>query len=79
MHRNCGLPVCWPSTYRNTVFPVRPHQIQYYLERRDPDFEVKMLEVLHVYKDVAVWRKAGLPSEVFGVLSSGRGSHSHCS
>jgi transposase len=49
--------------------PVRPHKIRYYLERRDPDFEAKMIEVLHVYKDVELWRKTGLPSEVVGVLS----------
>jgi len=28
-----------------------------------------MIEVLHVYRDVELWRKAGLPSEVVGVLS----------
>src|ERR1700722_14279202 len=49
--------------------PVRPHKIQYYLERRDVDFEAKMIQVLHVYKDVEVWRKLGLPAEVVGVLS----------
>src|SRR5262245_23320456 len=31
---------------------VRPHKIRYYVERRDPDFEKKMIEVLHVYKEV---------------------------
>ena len=40
-----------------SAHPVRPHKIQYYLERRDADFEAKMIEVLHVYKDVEVWRK----------------------
>jgi len=50
--------------------PVRPHKIEYYLERRDPEFEAKMTEVLHVYREVAVWRKTGLPGEVVGVLSS---------
>lgn len=49
--------------------PVRPHKIEYYLERRDPEFEAKMIEVLHVYRDVAVWRKTGLPGDVVGVLS----------
>ena len=49
--------------------PVRPHKIEYYLERRDPEFEAKMIEVLHVYREVAVWRKTGLPAEVVGVLS----------
>ena len=28
-----------------------------------------MIEVLHVYREVELWRKAGLPSEVVGVLS----------
>jgi transposase len=31
---------------------VRPHKITYYLEKRDPDFESKMRQVLHVYKQV---------------------------
>jgi len=48
---------------------VKPHKIQYYLERRDPEFKSKMIEVLHVYRDVELWRKAGLPPEVVGVLS----------
>jgi transposase len=33
--------------------PLRPHKIKYYLERRDPEFERKMQEVLIVYRDVA--------------------------
>ena len=37
-----------------TQSEVRPHKIRYYVERRDPDFERKMIEVLHVYKDVEV-------------------------
>lgn len=49
--------------------PIRPHKIEYYLERRDTDFETKMIQVLHVYKDVEVWRKKGLPPEVVAVLS----------
>jgi transposase len=32
--------------------PLRPHKIAYYLERRDPEFEAKMREVLVVYKEV---------------------------
>lgn len=31
---------------------VRPHKISYYLEKRDPEFESKMTQVLHVYKQV---------------------------
>ena len=33
---------------------VKPHKIRYYVERRDPEFERKMIEVLHVYKDVEI-------------------------
>ncbi len=32
--------------------PIRPDKIAYYLERRDPEFESKMQNVLMVYKDV---------------------------
>jgi len=49
--------------------PVKPHKIQYYLERRDPEFQAKMTEVLHVYREVELWRKSGLPAQVVGVLS----------
>src|SRR6202011_4098212 len=33
---------------------VRPHTVRYYVERRDPEFERKMVEVLHVYKEVEI-------------------------
>jgi transposase len=36
---------------------VRPHKIRYYVERRDPEFERKMVEVLHVYKEVEIVNK----------------------
>ena len=32
---------------------VRPHKIKYYLERRDPEFDRKMKEVLIVYREVS--------------------------
>jgi transposase len=38
---------------------VRPHKISYYLERRDPDFEAKMAQVLYVYREVHILREAG--------------------
>ena len=34
--------------------PLHPEKIKYYLERRDPDFDAKMREVLLVYQDVAL-------------------------
>jgi len=33
---------------------IKPHKVTYYLERRDPQFEQKMQEVLMVYQEVAV-------------------------
>lgn len=49
---------------------VHPHKIQYYLERRDPEFEAKMVQVLHVYKEVEIWREKGAPPpDLVAVLS----------
>jgi transposase len=33
---------------------LRPHKIRYYVEKRDPDLEIKMADVLHVYKEVEI-------------------------
>ena len=38
---------------------VKPHKVRYYLERRDPEFEPKMAEVLCVYREVEMRRAAG--------------------
>jgi transposase len=35
---------------------VKPHKIQYYLERRDPEFDLKMAQVLLTYKEVEMIR-----------------------
>src|SRR6201981_1688208 len=35
---------------------VKPHKLRYYLERRDPEFEPKMAEILCVYRQVAMLR-----------------------
>jgi len=49
---------------------LRPHGIQYYLERRDPEFDAKMVQVLHVYKQVEIWReKNAPPPDLVAVLS----------
>jgi hypothetical protein len=37
-----------------TQAEIRPHKVRYYVERRDPEFERKMAEVLHVYKEVQI-------------------------
>ena len=34
--------------------PLHPEKVKYYLQRRDPDFEAKMREILLVYQDVAL-------------------------
>jgi len=34
---------------------IRPHKIDYYLERRDPEFEANMTQVLHVYREVMLF------------------------
>ena len=49
--------------------PVQPHKIEYYLERRDAEFEAKMNQVLHVYRPVELWHRAGAPAELTAVLS----------
>ncbi len=38
---------------------LQPHKVRYYLERRDPDFERKMREVLMVYQEVTLQNETG--------------------
>ena len=40
--------------------PLHPEKVKYYLERRDPDFEVKMREILLVYQEVALQNQSGV-------------------
>jgi transposase len=37
---------------------IKPHKVRYYLERRDAEFEQKMAEVLCIYRQVQVLKKA---------------------
>jgi transposase len=59
--QGAGHP-CLAGVVKSTVHailrdaPVRPHKIRYYLERRDPEFERKMKEILIVYREVAELR-----------------------
>jgi hypothetical protein len=41
---------------------LKPHKVRYYLERRDAAFEQKMAEVLCVYRQVQVLKKAAAKS-----------------
>jgi len=36
---------------------IKPHKVSYYLEKRDPEFDVKMGNVLHVYKEIALFNE----------------------
>ena len=42
---------------------LQPHKVKYYLERRDPEFEFKMKEVLMVYQEVMVQNHAAATTE----------------
>ena len=54
---------------RGTVWKIlagpklRPHKIEYYLEKRDPEFDTKMAQVLVVYKLVELARKRNEAAE----------------
>ncbi len=52
---------------------VKPHKLRYYLERRDPEFEAKMAEVLCVYREVAILKETAAaalePSKPVAVVS----------
>ena len=52
---------------------VKPHKVRYYLEQRDPDFAEKMAEVLCVYREVRLLKKAAVskktPSEAVAIIS----------
>ena len=38
---------------------IKPHKVRYYLERRDPEFDAKMAQILCVYKEVEILKAAG--------------------
>ena len=42
---------------------IKLHKVHYYLERRDAEFEPKMAEVLCVYREVQVLKKAAAKAE----------------
>jgi transposase len=49
---NAGKSTVWRILDDNDI---KPHKIRYYLEKRDPDFDRKMQEVLMVYRDVSIY------------------------
>src|SRR5437762_5137875 len=52
---------------------IKPHKVRYYLENRDAEFEQKMAEVLCVYREVHVLKKAAAkakkPSKPVAIVS----------
>src|SRR5712672_774436 len=63
---------------------IKPHKVRYYLERRDADFEPTMAEVLCVYREVQVLKKAAArsskPRKPAAIISydEKRWNPSHC-
>jgi transposase len=51
---NAGKSTVWRILDENEI---KPHKIRYYLEKRDPEFDRKMQEVLMVYRDVSIYRE----------------------
>lgn len=73
--REAGHP-CLQRIGRGTVSKIltkseiRPHKIDYYLERRDPEFDTKMANVLHVYREVELLaEKGGASTSLLAILS----------
>jgi transposase len=49
--------------------PIHPHKIAYYLERRDPEFEQKMADVLCVYKEINLQNEVAVQGDIPSVIT----------
>jgi transposase len=54
---NAGKSTVWRILDDNDI---KPHKIRYYLEKRDPQFDRKMAEVLMVYRDVSLYTEGAV-------------------
>jgi transposase len=54
---NAGKSTVWRILDDNDI---KPHKIHYYLEKRDPEFDRKMQEVLMVYRDVSIYAQGAV-------------------
>lgn len=52
-----GKSTVWRILDENDI---KPHKVRYYLEKRDPEFERKMHEILMVYRDVALYAQGAV-------------------
>lgn len=63
-----GKSTIWRILDENQL---KPHKITYYLEKRDPEFDRKMHEVLMVYRDVSLYAEGavhdGQPNRIYTV------------
>ena len=49
---------------------IKPHKITYYEEKTDPEFDTKEREILHVYKDISIYkRNNNSNNELYAFLS----------
>ena len=48
---------------------IKPHKISYYLERRDDEFEIKMANILQVYKEISLINQGEVQSSKLSTLS----------
>ena len=48
---------------------IKPHKMSYYTEKRDPDFDRKMIQVLHIYKEVELYHTSDNGQELVAYLS----------
>jgi transposase len=54
---NAGKSTVWRILDESDI---KPHKIRYYLEKRDPEFDRKMQEVLMVYRDVSIYSEGAV-------------------
>ena len=54
---NAGKSTVWRILNEGDI---KPHRIRYYLEKKDPEFDRKMQEVLMVYRDVSLYREGAV-------------------
>ena len=54
---NAGKSTVWRILDEHEV---KPHKIRYYLEKRDPQFDRKMQEVLMIYRDVSIYAEGAV-------------------
>ena len=54
---NAGKSTVWRILNKGDI---KPHRIRYYLEKKDPQFDRKMQEVLMVYRDVSLYREGAV-------------------